>query len=153
MQQWKPNVTVAALAERDNRFLLVDELRDGRRVLNQPAGHLEEGETLLGAVRRETREETGRDFKPQALVGIYSYPKPHSKITYLRFCFLGTVSKRHPDWPLDDGILDTLWLTPEELAARSRQLRSPMVERCLRDYLAGRRYPLELLWHWRPPPP
>ena len=149
-EQWKPNVTVAALVERQNRFLMVEELRDGRRVLNQPAGHLEKGETLLEAVRREVREETGRDFSPQALVGVYVCPKPRSSITYLRFCFHGTVSERDPESSLDEGILDALWLTREQISAYSERLRSPMVEHCLRDHLAGQRFPLELIRHWRP---
>jgi len=142
---WKPNVTVAAVVERHGRFLLVRERDGGSVVLNQPAGHLEQGESLLQAVARETLEETGREFEAAGLVGVYRYPSEQQGLTYLRFCFHGHCSAADPERTLDPDILDTLWLTPGELATRTESVRSPLVRRCLDDYLAGRRYPLSLL--------
>jgi len=145
--QWKPNVTVAAIIERDGHFLLVEEEADGAVLVNQPAGHLEYGETLLDAVRREVREETGHEFEPQALVGVYLYPNPRVDIVYLRFCFAGSARAPAGDAALDDGIIRTLWLNYEETGALGERLRSDMVTRCIDDYLAGRRYSLEMLHH------
>ncbi|HKJ77625.1 MAG TPA: NUDIX hydrolase [Gammaproteobacteria bacterium] len=142
---WKPHVTVAALAERNGHFLLVEEEIGGQRVLNQPAGHLEPGETLQQAVVRETREETGRDFQPLALVGIYRWANPESEQTFLRVCFAGTVSEPDPERELDPEILATTWLDPAAMRTDPNRLRSPMVLRCIDDHQAGRRYPLELL--------
>ncbi|MDZ7735826.1 MAG: NUDIX hydrolase [Gammaproteobacteria bacterium] len=145
--QWKPNVTVAAIVERDGHFLLVEEEADGAVLVNQPAGHLEYGETLLDAVRREVREETGHEFEPQALVGVYLYPNPRVDIVYLRFSFAGSARAPAGDAVLDDGIIRTLWLNREETGALGERLRSDMVTRCIDDYLAGRRYSLEMLHH------
>lgn len=144
-QQWKPNVTVAAVIERDGLFLLVEETADGAVLVNQPAGHLEYGETLLEAVRREVREETGHEFQPHSLVGVYLYPNPRVDITYLRFCFEGSARPPAGDAELDSGIIRTLWLNRKEIDDLGERLRSAMVTRCIDDYLAGRRYPLELL--------
>ncbi|GAB6040223.1 NUDIX hydrolase [Endothiovibrio diazotrophicus] len=142
---WKPHVTVATIAERDHRFLLVEERSTGGGlVLNQPAGHLEEGETLIQAVIRETLEESAWHFKPAGLVGFYRWTTPRGR-TYLRATFYGALHDHQADRPLDDGILRTLWLSREEIAERGPQLRSPMVLRCVDDYLAGHRYPLSLL--------
>ncbi len=142
---WKPNVTVAAVVERDGRFLVVAEDADGEIVLNQPAGHLDAGESLVTAVARETLEETGWRFAPRALLGIYRWPKPDSDTAYLRFAFTGELLGHEADRPLDTGILRALWLTPDELRAERARHRSPLVERCVNDYLSGRRYPLDLL--------
>jgi 8-oxo-dGTP pyrophosphatase MutT (NUDIX family) len=143
--RWNPHVTVAALVEQGGQFLLVEE-RDGARVVyNQPAGHLEEGESLLEAVIRETREETARDFAPEALVGIYRYPSPGNGVTYLRFCFAGRCSEPRPGRRLDKEILRTLWLDRESLLRQESRLRSPLVMRCIDDYLSGKRYSLALL--------
>lgn len=142
---WKPNVVVAALVERDGKFLLVEEKADGRLVLNQPAGHLDEGESLMQAVVRETLEETAWHFTPEALLGVYRWPHPSKDITYLRFAFTGRVTRHDAHRALDHDIVRTLWLTPEEILAERVRHRSPQVERCLNDYLSGRRYPLELL--------
>ncbi len=136
---------MAAIAERDGRFLLVEELAGGKAVINQPAGHLEPDETLLDAVIRETREETAWDFVPQALVGIYRWVHPRHRTTFLRFTFIGECSGHDPARELDDGILRALWLSREELQARRSDLRSPLVLRSIDDYRAGRRYPLEVL--------
>ncbi len=142
---WKPHVTVAALAERNGRFLMVEEEADGKIVYNQPAGHLDEGESLIEAVRRETLEETAWHFEPDAIVGIYRWISPDNHHTYLRICFAGICQKHEPTRALDQGILRALWLTRAELEGMKQQLRSPLVLRCLDDYLAGKRYPLALL--------
>jgi 8-oxo-dGTP pyrophosphatase MutT (NUDIX family) len=139
------HITLAALAEQDGRFLLVEERVDGELRLNQPAGHLEIGENLSQAVVREALEETGCDFHPEALVGLYLWRVPDSEQTYLRAAFCGTMGARHPQRELDVGIERTLWLTRDEILARKQLWRSPLVLRCVDDYLSGRRYPLDVL--------
>ena len=147
--QWKPNATVAAIAEKDGRFLLVEENINGKLVFNQPAGHLEQGETLIEAVKREVLEETAWEFEPKSLVGVYLYPNPNdTEITYLRFCFYGHCINEYTDRELDEGILRAAWLSPEEIQAERDRMRSPMVMRCIEDHLKGCRYPLELLNHY-----
>ena len=144
---WKPNTTVAAIVEQDGRFLLVEEeTEDGIR-LNQPAGHLENGETLLQAVVREANEETAYSFDPLALLGIYHWKHPKKDITYVRFAFIGSVSNHRPQQKLDDGIIRAVWLGRDEVAARDDELRSPQVLTCIDDYLAGKSYPLQVLTH------
>jgi ADP-ribose pyrophosphatase YjhB (NUDIX family) len=146
--QWKPNATVAAIAEKDSRFLLVEENINENLVFNQPAGHLEHGETIFEAVKREVLEETAWEFEPEYLVGVYLYPNPHqTDITYLRFCFYGQCSNEHKGQALDDGILRAAWLSPEEIEKERDRMRSPLVTRCIDDYLKGNRYPLELIHH------
>lgn len=142
---WKPHVTVAAVVERESRFLMVEETAEGRRVLNQPAGHLEPGESLLEAMIRETREETGWEVEGLALVGIYRWLHPEQGNTFLRVTFAARALSHDPGRALDRGIHCTRWLTHGELAAATQRLRSPLVLHCTTDYLAGRRYPLELL--------
>jgi ADP-ribose pyrophosphatase YjhB (NUDIX family) len=142
---WKPNVVVAAIVERDGKFLLVEEQAEGALVLNQPAGHLDEGERIVDAVVRETLEETAWHFEPQALVGVYRWPHPTKHLTYLRFAFTGRVTQHDPNRPLDHGIVRAVWLSLDEIRAQRARHRSPQVERCINDYLAGQRYPLELL--------
>ena len=145
---WKPNVTVAALIERDGRFLLVEEeTEDGLR-FNQPAGHLDEGESLVAACAREALEETAWGFTPTALVGIYQWPRPQGDITYLRFAFCGDLGAHEAGRALDTGILRAVWKTPDEIRACADRHRSPLVSQCVSDYLAGRRYPLELIRHY-----
>ncbi len=144
--QWKPNVTVAAVVERDGAFLLVEEQTDEGVRYNQPAGHLEDGESLLEAVVRETLEESARDFRPTALVGVYQHRKPGSPVTYLRFAFTGDISEPQ-DRPLDAGILRALWMPAAEIRTCRELHRSPLLLQCVEDYLAGRRYPLQLLHH------
>jgi ADP-ribose pyrophosphatase YjhB (NUDIX family) len=136
---------VAAIIEREGKFLLVEEEADGKIVLNQPAGHLDEGERLIDAVVRETLEETAWHFEPQALLGIYRWPNPAKQVTYLRFAFTGRVTRHEPERRLDHGIIRAVWMTPQEIQASRARHRSPQVERCLSDYLAGHRYPLALL--------
>ena len=141
--RWNPEVTVAAVVEQDGRFLMVEERIKGRLVLNQPAGHLEDRETLLEAVIRETREETAWRFHPEALVGIYLWRNPVDERSFLRFAFCGTVDDHQPKLPLDIGIVRALWMTPQQLRAQTPRLRSPLVLRCLADFLRGSRQPLE----------
>ena len=144
---WKPDVTVAAVAERDGQFLLVEERASGRIVLNQPAGHLESGETFLDAVVRETLEETGWIFRPEAIVGVYVWqPEQHAR-TFLRVAFSGILEIHDPDRPLDHGIVRTRWCGRDQLVALQTKLRSPLVLSCIDDYLAGVRFPLELISH------
>jgi 8-oxo-dGTP pyrophosphatase MutT (NUDIX family) len=145
---WKPNVTVAALIERDGRFLLVEEdTEDGLR-FNQPAGHLDEGESLVAACAREALEETAWGFTPTALVGVYRWPRPQGDITYLRFAFSGELGAHEAGRALDTGILRAVWMTPDEIRACAERHRSPLVWQCVSDCLAGRRYPLELIRHY-----
>lgn len=142
---WKPNTTVAAIVEQDGRFLLVEEeTADGVR-LNQPAGHLENGETLLQAVVRETCEETAHRFQPEALLGIYQWKHPAKDLTYMRFAFIGSVTGHNPQQPLDDGILRAVWLSAAEIRASATIHRSPQVLMCVEHYLAGQRFPLSAL--------
>lgn len=141
---WAPHVTVAAVIERAGRFLVVEEMSADRRVYNQPAGHLEDGESLIEAVVRETLEETGWHFEPTALVGCYRWVHPRTRDTFLRFCFTGTAARREEQRPLDPDIVATHWLSEGELAADPLRLRSPLVMRCIEDYRRGARYPLDL---------
>lgn len=143
---WRPHVTVAALVERDGRFLVVEEEADGNIVYNQPAGHLNEGESLVEGVARETLEETAWHFQPSSIIGIYRWVSPANGHTYLRVCFNGNCDKHEPTRALDTGILRAVWMTRSELCQLDQQqLRSPMVMRCVDDYLAGKHYPLTLL--------
>lgn len=144
---WKPHVTVAAIAERDGRFLVVEEQVRGKRVFNNPAGHLEPGESLLDAVRRETLEETGWEFEPDAVSGIYLWKNPEVDATFLRITFHGRCLRHHPERSLDDGIVSAHWLSRAELGSERYPLRTPLVLTCIDDALAGRRYPLEMLNH------
>jgi len=146
---WKPSVTVAAVIERDGKLLLVEEeTSDGIR-FNQPAGHLDPNETLEQAVVRETLEETAHDFTPYALIGMYMSRYQSSRtgqdVTYLRFAFCGQVGMAH-DRALDHGILRAVWMTYDEILACEDKHRSPLVLRCIDDYLAGQRAPLSLLF-------
>lgn len=141
---WPLHVTVAAIVERKSRFLLVQESIAGQSVFNQPAGHLEQNESLVEAVVRETLEETAWHFEPTALVGIYRWVHPKGD-TFLRFCFTGELCKHEPDRALDTGIEDVVWLDRQALTERASALRSPLVLRCIDDYLAGARIDLSVL--------
>ncbi len=145
---WKPNVTVASVIERDGKFLLVEEETQHGVLYNQPAGHLECDESLVAAVVRETLEETAHHFVPRALLGVYHYYYEPSGTTYLRFAFVGDSTGHDPQRGLDAGIIRTVWLTPDEIRSNRGRLRTPLVEKCVDDYLAGRHYPLELLKHY-----
>lgn len=142
---WKPHVTVAAVIERDGRFLFVEEnTRDGLR-LNQPAGHLEAGESLIDACVRETLEETTYAFTPTHLLGTYLWRSEANSVTYLRFAFVGRLGEPDTTRALDEGIVRTLWLSADALEARSETHRSPLVMQCVHDHLAGQRFSLDLL--------
>lgn len=144
---WTPHVVVAAIVERDGKFLLVEEQTSEGLRLNQPAGHWEPGETLLDAVRRETLEETAHHVEPLALLGCYSTYYPKRDITYLRFAYVCQATGFDDACTLDEGIVRAVWLTPDELAASPIPHRSQLVMRCVRDYLAGRRFPLDFVSH------
>ncbi|MGH8780628.1 NUDIX hydrolase [Paraburkholderia sp.] len=152
METWAPHVTVAAVIERDGRFLLVEEHTPAGLRLNQPAGHLEAGESLIEAASRETLEETAHPFKPDAIVGIYmTHFEPAAGsdngqgTTYLRFTFRGQAGERINNRALDPDIVRTLWMSADELRACPERHRTPLVMRCIDDYLAGRRFPLDLV--------
>jgi len=136
------DITVAAVIEQDDRFLIVEERANGRIVFNQPAGHLETGETLTEAVVREVVEETGFSFRPEALLGFYLWHCDEADTTFLRLAFVGDASAPATEPVLDDGVIATHWLTRNDVLARQPQLRSPLVLRCIDDYLSGTRYPL-----------
>lgn len=147
--RWKPNVTVAALIERDGRFLLVEEETSDGLLLNNPAGHLDPGESPLEGVIRETLEETARPFTPEGFVGLYMSrfrrTRTGEDITYLRLAFCGSVGEADPNLQLDEGIVRTVWMTPDEIRACPERHRSPLLLECLESYLAGQRYPLDIL--------
>ncbi len=141
---WQPHITVAAVAEREGRFLIVEEIVDGKVVYNQPAGHLEANESIVDAVIRETLEESAWHFVPTAVIGIYFYTPPNSQTTYQRICFAGECKSQDLTRKLDNDILRAVWLTREELSNQQEKLRSPMVLRCIDDHLRGACYPLHL---------
>lgn len=143
----RPSVTVAGVIERGGQFLLVEEEDEGCVVFNQPAGHLEQHESVVEGCAREVLEETVWHFHPRALVGIYRWAKPGaaSGVNYLRFALCGDLGEHEAGRKLDAGILRAVWLHPGEIRAARERLRSPLVLRCVEDYLAGRRYPLAIL--------
>ena len=134
---WQPHITVATVIERDGCYLLVEELKQGTLVLNQPAGHLEANESLREAAIRETLEETGWDVELTALTGIYLYTAPSTGVTYQRVCFAGTAIHHHAERPLDTDITRALWLTREQIIAERARWRSHLLLTCIDDYLAG----------------
>ncbi len=148
--RFQPSVTVAAIVERAGRFLLVEEHTPEGRMLNNPAGHWEQGESLTAAVARECLEETTCRFEPRALLGVYvsrfqRAARPgnaRQDVTYLRFAYTGLVSEPDAGLKLDHGIVRTLWLTPDEMRAQAGRMRSPLVLRCMEDHLRGQRLPL-----------
>lgn len=142
---WTPHMTVAAVIEQAGRFLVVEEMADGARVFNQPAGHLEPGERLVDAVIREVREETGTRFLPEAIVGVYRWINPATNETHVRIAFSGEIEEDAHDPDLDDPIIACHWLDHEQLLADPDRLRSPLVMACIDDYLVGSRHPLSLL--------
>ena len=143
--QWQPHITVATVIEDRGRFLLVEELAEGRAVFNQPAGHLEANESLSEAALRETLEETGWQVELTAVIGIYLYTAPSNGVTYQRVCFAARALREIPGSALDEGIIGPRWLTRDELASQPERWRSELVLRCIDDYLSGARYPLELI--------
>jgi 8-oxo-dGTP pyrophosphatase MutT (NUDIX family) len=149
-ERWKPSVTVAAVIEKDGRYLMIEEMtRDGLRI-NNPAGGLEPGESPIEGAMREALEETACHFTPQALLGVYLARNPDSErgpgVTYIRFAFCGTASDPVPGQALDSPVLRTLWMTADEVAAARDRLRGPLVLQCIEDHRAGRRLPLEAVY-------
>lgn len=142
---WAPHVTVATIIERDNRFLMVYEEADGKKVYNQPAGHLDPDESLYEAAIRETLEETGWTVKLTGVVGVNLYTAPSNGVTYLRTTFIAEALTHDAGRKLDTGIIEAVWLTYEELVKRNDQLRSPMTLRIIEDYRNGRRFPLDVI--------
>lgn len=141
---WKPHATVAVIVEQDGRFLMVEERSAGAVVFNQPAGHVEEDESLFDAALRETLEETGYAVELQHFIGIYTFRAPRNGVTYYRFCFSGEAIERQTQ-ELDDDIIAAHWLDLDQIHARETSLRSPLVLACIEDYLHNRHYPLELI--------
>ena len=148
-ERWKPSVTVAAIIERDGRYLLVEERTAEGVRLNNPAGHLDPGESPLQGVVRETLEETARHFDAQAVLGIYlsrfQRARTGEDVTYLRIAYSGTVGEVEPGLALDVPVIRTLWMTPAEVRASVAHHRSPLLLRCIEDHLAGKRFALDLL--------
>ncbi len=142
---WKPHVTVAAVVEKDNKFLLVEEHTDSGIAFNQPAGHLENGESIISAVKREVNEETAWQFEPENIIAIQLWRKNPEFSSFLRVCFAGKVHSFNADQALDDDIIATHWLDREQIAEKKSQLRSPLVLKTISAYLEGERYPLSLL--------
>lgn len=142
---WKPNVTVAAIVEREGRFLLVEENTSQGVKLNQPAGHLEQGETLIEAIKREVLEETAYVFEPEFTTGVHLWTKTPSNTTFLRVTFSGTVGQFFANRELDTGIIQTVWMTPKEIEDAGPDLRSPLVLNCVTDYVNGHIFPLSVI--------
>lgn len=147
ISQWKPNVTVAAIIEQNGKFLLVEEETDRGHRFNQPAGHLEDGETIVQAAIREVMEETAYEFIPENLLGIYHWKQPQNDITFLRFAFIGKAGKHYPMQELDDGIVRAVWMSVDEIREKHNLTRSPQVLLCIEDYLKGQRFPLQVVTH------
>lgn len=142
---WKPHVTVAAVIEKDRRFLLVEEQTNQGILFNQPAGHLEEGESLIDAVKREVYEETGWQFEPEHFIGLQLWRRNPNSASFLRLCFSGRCHSFNPDHALDDGIISAHWLTRDEIAKELNRLRSPLVLLSIDEYLKGRVHPIDLI--------
>ena len=150
MMIWKPNVTVAAVIEQHGKYLLVEEEPEPGTglFLNQPAGHLDPGESILQGAIRETLEETAYTFVPEFLLGIYQWHSQRVDMTYLRFAFVGRVTGHDPERALDHGIARAEWFDLQEIERRIDRHRSPLVMRCIQDHRAGKRYSLEVLTHY-----
>ncbi len=144
--RWFPHLTVAAIIQRDNKFLCVEEHPRHANVINQPAGHVDENESILEAVKREVLEETGYAFEPSDIVGLYYFTASNQQ-TYLRVCYTGSITAQIHDGPLDPDIMQTHWFELEEL--KRQTLRSPIVIDAISDYLDGQRFPLSLITHKR----
>ena len=144
---WKPNVTVAAVVEKDGQYLLVEEQTSSGLLFNQPAGHLEPGESIIHGAIRETLEETGYTFVPRSVLGIYHWHSPAEDTTFIRFAFSGSVSDHDPGRNLDSGIVRADWFGIDEIRSMAYCHRSPLVMKCIEDHLAGKGCPLDILTH------
>lgn len=144
-RSFQPHLTVAAVAENDGRYLVVREYIDGEEHINNPAGHIENGESPIEATVREVREETGYEFVAEALGGIYLWRKPDNGETFLRINVIGLCTGHDPDAPLDEGIIGPEWFDLDQLRSRSNRMRSPLVMRSFEEYRAGIRYPLDVI--------
>jgi len=149
-ERWKPSVTVAAVIEKDGRYLMIEEMtRDGLR-LNNPAGGLEPGEAIIDGAMREALEESACHFAPQAFLGVYMARNPDTAagpgVTYVRFAFCGTASDPVPGRTLDSPVVRTLWMTADEIIAAEDRLRGPLVLQCILDHRAGKRLPLDAIY-------
>ncbi|MCP4595339.1 NUDIX hydrolase [Neptuniibacter sp.] len=144
---WYPHATVAVIVEKNGKFLLVEEVSSGKVVLNQPAGHIDEGETFIEAAKRETLEESAWHVEPKYLIGFYVY-KGENNITYHRACFYAEALEHESERELDEGIIREVWMSRDEIEASAEKLRSPMVLKCIDDYLAGKEYPLDLIYEY-----
>ncbi len=144
--EWLPHVTVATVVEKDGQYLLVQEHSNGKLVYNQPAGHLDQNETLEQAAVRETFEETGWHVELKGIVGISLYTSPHNQVTYHRTTFFAQALNHEPAQILDDGIVQALWMSYEDIVASADQMRSQLVIQCIEQYRAEHRYPLDLVF-------
>jgi 8-oxo-dGTP pyrophosphatase MutT (NUDIX family) len=142
---WRPDLTVAAIVRRDDRFLMVEERIGSAVLFNQPAGHVEDGESIIAAAIRETLEETAWHFEPKYLLGLYLWRNAQNGRSTLRVAICGELTGHEPDRRLDHGIIATHWMTRDALNAQSARLRSPLVLRCIDDFLAGHRHDLDSL--------
>ncbi len=142
---WRPDLAAAAIVQRDNRFLIVEENIRGSLVFNQPAGHVDDGESIIDAVVRETLEETAWHIRPLALLGMYLWRNPQNGHSILRVAITGEVIRHEPDRQLDVPVVAAHWMEREALLAQPAKLRSPLVMRCIDDYLAGQRHDLSAL--------
>ena len=142
---WKPNATVATIVEDNGKFLMVEEFSESRLVINQPAGHIEADEGILTAAHRETLEETGYWVEPRSFLGVYTNKAPNGN-TYYRFCFSATIQEKVANATIDPDIETVLWLSQQEINTAQARHRSPLVWRCLQDYLAGKAFPLDMIY-------
>ncbi len=148
MNDWLPHITVATIIEKDNKFLLVEEDLHGKKILNQPAGHLDEGETLIEAAIRETLEESGYQVEIHHMVEMAQWTSPNSHTHFLRTCFAGSVVEYFPEQELDDGIIRALWMTRNEVAQNQHRLRSPLVLNHIDHYIAGKKFDLDFFSYY-----
>ena len=143
---WPPHITVACIIEKDGKFLMIEEISNGKEVYNQPAGHLDPNETLEAAAIRETYEESGWHVKPTHVLGISKYVSEHNGTIYYRHSFIAEAIERDNAATLDEGIIQALWLSYDELKAQPDKLRSPLVLKNIEQYLSGQKYPLSIIY-------
>ena len=147
-KDWIPHVTVATIIEKENKFLMVEEDLHGKKLLNQPAGHLDKGETLIQAAIRETQEESGWQVEITHMIELAQWTSPNSDTHFLRACFAGKAIKHFPEQKLDDGILRALWMTRQEVEQNYHRLRSPLVLNHIDHYIAGKKFDLDFFSYY-----